>query len=89
MIVCVGAVLDLSLLRLFQKGFYLFNNFINWHKLILFRLAQFQFYHSLFQTFFSHRHTDGTADQIRVIEFNARAFIAIIEQNRDARLLQR
>ena len=72
----------------FKKDFVFSTIFINRHKLIFFHLARFQFYHSLFQTFFSHRHADRTADQIRVVEFDPGAFVPVIEQDRNACALQ-
>ena len=61
----------------------------NCDPLTFFLLAWLEFYHSLFESFFSNRNPHRNADQIGVIELDPGAFVAVIQENTDPGGLQR
>ena len=63
---------------------YIFNNLIPIHQLFLPRGAVIDLYLALVQTFIPDNYLQREPDKVGILEFYARGFLAIVQQNFDA-----
>ena len=54
-------------------------DFFERDEFVFFFLARLQFYHPILKRLFPNRHADRATDQICVVEFDACAFVSVIE----------